>query len=95
MTSRPETHPPAPPAPPRRTGQAVVIEQRIDLEKLRRIDPQDGDVLVLPAEFPQETAEALAEALHLVRPGIKCLVVCGDVRRLDVGEMNRLGWYRA
>ncbi|MCV6429365.1 MULTISPECIES: hypothetical protein [Pseudomonas] len=93
MTSRPATPPKAPPPAP--TSRSVVLEQRIDLEQLRRITIEDGDVLVLPADFPQETAEALGEALVQVKPGLKCLVVVGDVRRLDVSEMNRMGWYRA
>lgn len=93
MTSRPATPPKAPPPAP--TSRSVVLEQRIDLEQLRRIAPQDGDVLVLPDDFPREDFRALAEALQVAKPGIKCLIVRGDVRRLDVSEMNRLGWYRA
>lgn len=93
MTSRPATPPKAPPPAP--TRRSVVLEQRIDLDQLRRIDPQDGDVLVLPDDFPPEDFRALAEALQVAKPGIKCLIVRGDVRRLDVSEMNRLGWYRA
>lgn len=86
---------PPPPAPPARRAKVIINEQRIDLDQLRRIDPQDGDVLVLPDDFPQGDFHALAEALQVAKPGIKCLIVRGDVRRLDVGEMNRLGWYRA
>lgn len=76
---------------PPRPGQP----SKIDLGQIRRIDPQDGDVLVLPDDFPQRDFHALAEALQVAKPGIKCLIVRGDVRRLDVSEMNRLGWYRA
>ena len=86
---------PPPPAPPARHAKVVIHEQRIDLDQLRRIDPQDGDVLTLPEDFPKEDLLALAEALQLAKPGLKCLIVRGDVRRLDVSEMNRLGWYRA
>ncbi|WP_017519568.1 hypothetical protein ACQCLI_07335 [Pseudomonas nitroreducens] len=95
MSPRPVAPPPAPPAPPARRATVVINEQRIDLDQLRRIDPQDGDVLVLPDDFPQGDFHALAEALQVAKPGIKCLIVRGDVRRLDVSEMNRLGWYRA
>ncbi|MDN6874630.1 hypothetical protein QO209_19490 [Pseudomonas citronellolis] len=95
MTSRPKTPPQAPPPPPKRARKATVVEQRIDLEQVSKIDPQDGDILVLPADFTLDTARALAEALQVARPGLKCLLVVGDVRRLNVSEMNALGWYRA
>ncbi|MDF3935359.1 hypothetical protein [Pseudomonas citronellolis] len=93
--SRPAAPPPGPPPAPGRSARNVILEQRIDLDQLRRLDVQDGDVLALPADFPQDDARALAEALHLVKQGIRCLIVRGDLRRLDVAEMNRLGWYRA
>lgn len=92
MSSRPKN---PPPAPPKRARKAAVVEQRIDLEQVSKIDPQDGDILVLPADFTLDTARALAEALQVARPGLKCLLVVGDVRRLSVSEMNALGWYRA
>lgn len=95
MSPRPVAPPPAPPGPPARRATVVINEQRFDLDQLRRIDPQDGDVLVLPDDFPQGDFHALAEALQVAKPRIKCLIVRGDVRRLDVSEMNRLGWYRA
>lgn len=95
MSPRPVAPPPCPPAPPARQAKVIIAEQRIDLDQLRRIDPQDGDVLVLPEDFPEVTFRALAEALQVAKPGLKCLIVRGDVRRLDVSEMNRLGWYRA
>lgn len=91
----PPPPPLAPPAPPARRARVIINEQRIDLDQIRRIDPQDGDVLVLPDDFPQNDFHALAEALQVAKPGLKCLLVRGDVRRLDVSEMNRLGWYRA
>ncbi|MDG9854114.1 hypothetical protein N7403_09650 [Pseudomonas nitroreducens] len=91
----PPPPPLAPPAPPARRAKVIINEQRVDLDQLRRIDPQDGDVLVLPEDFPPEDFRALAEALQVAKPGLKCLIVRGDVRRLDVSEMNRLGWYRA
>lgn len=93
MTSRPATPPKAPPPAPAR--RSVVLEQRIDLEQLRRIDPQDGDVLVLPSDFPPSLVREFAEALLVAKPGIKCLIVHGDLRRLSVSEMNAAGWYRA
>ncbi|HCK4503026.1 TPA: hypothetical protein N0H38_004442 [Pseudomonas aeruginosa] len=92
---RPPLQPPPPPAAPARRAKVVINEQRIDLDQLRRIDPQDGDVLVLPGDFPREDFRALAEALELAKPGLKCLIVRGDVRLLSVADMNRLGWYRA
>lgn len=67
----------------------------IDLEQIRKIDPQDGDVLVLPEYFSPQLVRDFAEALHIAKPGVKCMVVLGDLRRLSVSEMNDAGWYRA
>lgn len=95
MSPRPAVPPPAPPDAPARQAKVVINEQRIDLDQIRRIDPQDGDVLVLPSDFPPDQVRAFAEALLVAKPGIKCMVVHGDLRRLSVSDMNDAGWYRA
>lgn len=76
---------------PPRPGQPSTMH----LDQIRRISPQDGDVLVLPDDFPESDFHALAKALRIAKPGIKCLIVRGDVRRLTVSDMNDAGWYRA
>lgn len=95
MSPRPLAPPPAPPAAPARQAKVVINEQRIDLDQLRRIDPQDGDVLVLPADFSPTLMREFHEALLFIKPGIKCMVIRGDLNRLSVSEMNAAGWYRA
>ncbi|MNJ23377.1 hypothetical protein D3C77_177620 [compost metagenome] len=67
----------------------------IDLDTLHKLSPQDGDVFVLPEDTDHQLAQAFAEALHVTCPGVKCLVIMADVRRLDVAAMNAAGWYRA
>lgn len=70
--------------------------QQTDLVDLvKKLSPQDGDILQLPANAAPDLATQLLEALTIARPGIKCLVLRGDLRRLDVGAMNAAGWYRA
>jgi hypothetical protein len=67
----------------------------IDIEQLRKLSPKDGDIFVVPDGTSSELAWDLAEALHVAVPGIKALVVCCDIHKIDVADMNRLGWYRA
>lgn len=66
----------------------------IDLEQIRKHSPQDGDVFELPADTPPELADQLAEALHVAVPGVRCLVLIGEVRQMDEAAMNLAGWYR-
>ncbi|QPG61243.1 hypothetical protein HFV04_017145 [Pseudomonas sp. BIGb0427] len=67
----------------------------LDIDQIRKHSPQDGDAFVLPEGTDYNLAKDFAEALHLACPGVKCLVVMADVRRLDVAAMNAAGWYRA
>lgn len=67
----------------------------IDIEHIKQLTPQDGDVFVLPLNTPTETAQNFAEALHIAAPGIKAMVMIGDVTRLSTAQMNAAGWYRA
>lgn len=57
MTSRPATPPKAPPPAP--TSRSVVLEQRIDLEQLRRITIEDGD-----CHFQKSIAPKVRSRLH-------------------------------
>jgi hypothetical protein len=67
----------------------------IDLEKVQRLNVQDGDLLVVPEDTETHGMELLSEALQYLMPGCKVIIVRGPVQQLDVGSMNKLGWYRA
>jgi hypothetical protein len=66
----------------------------IDLEQIRKHSPKDGDVFELPSDTAPQLAEQFAEALHVAVPGVRCLVLIGEVRQLDEAAMNLAGWYR-
>ncbi|MNP53965.1 hypothetical protein D3C76_1484870 [compost metagenome] len=67
----------------------------ITLKQIRQLSPQDGDIFALPEGTPRDAVLLFAEHLRRVHPHIKCAVVIGDLRRLDVANMNAAGWYRA
>jgi hypothetical protein len=67
----------------------------IDLDAVRKLNVQDGDLLVVPETTEQCDMQVLAEALHFMTPGCKVVIVRGPMEQLDVGDMNKLGWYRA
>lgn len=67
----------------------------IDVEKVQRLNVQDGDLLVVPENTETHGMELLSEALQYLMPGCKVIIVRGPVQQLDVGSMNKLGWYRA
>lgn len=67
----------------------------IDIEQVRKLSPKDGDVLVLPGRTTFEDARAFAKALDEAKPGLKVVMVVGDVRLLSPSDMNAAGWYRA
>jgi hypothetical protein len=67
----------------------------IDIDQVRRLNVQDGDLLVVPEDTEQHGMELLSEALHFLMPGCRVIIVRGPVEQLDVGAMNKLGWYRA
>lgn len=70
--------------------------QQADLVALvKKLSPRNGDILQLPAGSNPELGEQLAEAIQIANPGVKCMVICGDLRRLTVSDMNDAGWYRA
>ena len=43
---------------------------------------------------PQEEAERLCEAIQTAKPGVRAVVVIGELEHLDQAAMNRAGWYR-
>lgn len=60
----------------------------------QRISPEDGDVFVLPAGASLEQAEHLADAIQSAKPGVRAVVVVGEIEHLDQAAMGRVGWYR-
>lgn len=67
----------------------------IDIDQVRRLNVQDGDLLVVPENSEDEGMQQLCEALRYLIPDGKVIIVRGPVEQLDVGDMNKLGWYRA
>jgi len=67
----------------------------IDIDAVKRLNVQDGDLLVVPPDSDQHDMELLINALYVLMPGRKVIIIRGPVQQLDVGEMNKLGWYRA
>lgn len=63
-------------------------------ERMVTIRVTPSTVIVLPEGTPIKVAEKIANALKMLLP-VPPLVVVGDVRCLDVGQMNDAGWYRA
>lgn len=66
----------------------------IDLDAVRTLKVQDGDLLVVPENTETEGMQQLFEALRYLMPDIKVILVRGPVEQLDVKTMNQLGWYR-
>lgn len=66
----------------------------IDFDAVRRLNVQDGDLLVVPETTEQEDMQFLAEAIQLMS-GARAVIVRGPIKQLDAAAMNRLGWYRA
>ncbi|AZD84762.1 hypothetical protein C4K14_1928 [Pseudomonas chlororaphis subsp. aureofaciens] len=66
----------------------------IDFKKVRKLRVQDGDLLVVPESTEQDDMRLLAESIQLMN-GARAVIVRGPVEQLDVGAMNKLGWYRA
>ncbi|MGJ7513835.1 hypothetical protein ACSFE6_05790 [Pseudomonas baetica] len=67
----------------------------IDIDAVKRLNVQDGDLLVVPEDSDQHDMELLINALFVLMPGRKVIIIRGPVQQLDVGDMNKLGWYRA
>lgn len=60
---------------------------------VQRLQPQDGEVFILPAGASFEEAESLCEAIQTAKPGVRAVVVIGELAHLDQAAMNRAGWY--
>ena len=66
----------------------------IDFEAIRKLQVQDGDLLVVPESTEQGDMQLLSEAIQLMS-GARAVIVRGPIKQLDTGAMNKLGWYRA
>ena len=67
----------------------------MNLNDVKKLNVQDGDLLVLPAGTDVEHMRELGEALRNLMPNGKVIIVNGPIQRLDVATMNDMGWYRA
>lgn len=66
----------------------------ISPDQVFKFSPRDGDVFALPVGTPPQLAEQFAEALHVAVPGVRCLVLIGEVQQMNEAAMNLAGWYR-
>lgn len=66
----------------------------IDVDKIQRVDPQDGEVFIFPAGVSFEEAERFCKTIERAKSGVRATVVVGDIQHLDESAMNRAGWYR-
>ncbi|WP_448647193.1 hypothetical protein [Pseudomonas mohnii] len=66
----------------------------INFDTIQRLNVQDGDLLVVPPDSDHHDMELLINALYVQMPGRKVIIIRGPVQHLDVGDMNKLGWYR-
>ena len=67
----------------------------IDLDDVRALRVQDGDLLVVPHNTETECMHDLIEALRHAQPDARVIIIRGPVEHLDVAAMNQLGRYRA
>jgi hypothetical protein len=67
----------------------------IDLDEVRALRVQDGDLLVVPENTETECMHDLIEALRHVQPDARVIIIRGPVEHVDMASMNQLGWYRA
>ncbi len=67
----------------------------LDLDAVRKLNVQPGDMLLVPEDVDLESMEELANALRKVNRRGKVLIIRGlDMQKLPETEMNAAGWYR-
>lgn len=66
----------------------------IDFKAVKKLQVQDGDLLVVPDSTDQADMERLAECIQLMN-NARAVIVRGPLKLLDDAIMNKLGWYRA
>ncbi|WP_460367264.1 hypothetical protein ACOYXF_15390 [Pseudomonas sp. Tul1A2] len=67
----------------------------IDYDAVQRLNVLDGDLLVVPENSDQQDMVQLRDALRIQNPQRKVIIIRGPIQRMDIGDMNQLGWYRA
>lgn len=70
------------------------MSSTVDLDKVRKLSPTDGDVFCFPMETPLEHAIQFRDAMSYVSPGLKFTVVLGPVDHLTQQQMEDMGWHR-
>ncbi|WP_338513626.1 hypothetical protein VRC24_19535 [Pseudomonas poae] len=66
----------------------------IDFKAVKKLQVQDGDLLVVPESTEQDDMQQLAECIQLMS-NARAVIVRGPIQKLDTAAMNKLGWYRA
>ncbi|RMT70260.1 hypothetical protein ALP29_03631 [Pseudomonas syringae pv. avii] len=66
----------------------------IDIDQVRKLNVQNGDLLVVPENTEQEDMQQFLEALRYLVPNADVTIVRGPMELLDVDAMNKLGWHR-
>lgn len=66
----------------------------IDIDKLRKLSPRDGDIFLAPDDLSDEVCAELLEAITVINPGIKAMLLRGDLEQQDEAAMNAAGWHR-
>lgn len=65
------------------------------LADVRKLQIQDGDVLILPEGADHSAVSALLDRLRELEPAPKNVTVaCCQVERISEAQMNAAGWYR-
>lgn len=63
----------------------------LNVDDLKKLVIQDGDILVVPESANYEEVRRLAESIRTAK-GV--MVVCGPLDKLSEQDMNAAGWYR-
>ncbi|PBK04011.1 hypothetical protein CNQ84_11705 [Pseudomonas abyssi] len=65
------------------------------LDAIRKLKIEDGDVLVLPQDVsPSDINQFMDTLRELVSPPQRVLVIGGPIDKLSEADMNAAGWYR-
>lgn len=67
----------------------------IDIDQVRKLEPKNGDMFILPSNTTVEFAEEFKSVVRSVYPDIQAYLVIGDIEQLSEADMNAAGWYRA
>lgn len=62
-------------------------------KKIRKLELNDGDVLILPDELRVQEWNQLIDFCFPMRNPPSLYFVCGDVEKLSNEDMNKIGWF--